>query len=238
MNSVKALFLKQVSDLPKNMSITIMYIMFPLLSLIVGGFMQEQDPEGAAAINLQFAMMFVGMTPLVAVANTIAEDNEYKSLRFLVMAGVKPIQYLLGLLSFVMIMSALPILAFGLVGGLGGTDLLVFMGLCLLGAFAACILGAVIGLFSKNVQQCSTIYTPVMMILAFVPFISMFNETVESIGFAVFTQQIFMALMYIVMEIETFSFAGLPVSLAVIGANGLLFVILFAVAYRKKGLKG
>ena len=240
MRAIQALFVKQLCDLPKNMSITIMFITFPVVSWVIGGFVGTEDPITAAVMNIQFAMIFVGMTPMVLLANTIAEDNEYKSLRFLMMAGVKPTQYLAGLLSFTVLMSVLPILAFALIGGLSGQTLAAFMALGLLGALASAILGAVIGLFSKNVQQCAALYTPFMMILSFVPFLSVFNETVETVGFVVFTQQIFMSLIYMVVgpEAQAPSFVSVPVSLAIIGANCLVFAILFALAYRKKGLRG
>jgi ABC-type Na+ efflux pump permease subunit len=257
MNVVKAIFIKQLNDFPKNISVSMMFFMFPVLSFLLRIFMGDDDPMMADAMNVQFAMMFVAMGPMIMIANTIAEDNEYKSLRFLVTAGVKPIQYLGGLIFFALILSAVSLVAFALIGGLSGQDLLMFVLLCIMGCVASSILGATIGLFSKNVQQCSSIYTPIMFVLAFVPFLAQFSELVESIGVVAFTYQIYMALAHMVTGGYTRSeffnetgettvvyseifpvFISTPASIAIVGANALVFAILFAIAYKKKGLKG
>ncbi|MCL2350449.1 MAG: ABC transporter permease [Defluviitaleaceae bacterium] len=242
MRAIRAIFIKQLNDLPKNLSITTMFVAFPLMAFLLGALAGGSGEEGAevaqAAMNIQFAMMFVAMTPMIMIANTIAEDNEYKSLRFLVMAGVKPAQYLAGLISFAVVLSLLPITAFAFMGGLSGQNFIIFVGLCTLGALVSSIVGALVGLFSKNVQSCSAISTPVGMIFALLPFLAGFNETLAHIATASFTGQIFMSLIYLVTEEAMSSFHSTPVSLAVIGANGLVAAILFAIAYSKKGLKG
>jgi len=263
MNAFKAIFIKQLNDFPKNVSVAGMFIMYPLIAWILSSFIggggetyyeQAAMQEQANMMVMQFTMIFVGMTPLIMIANAIAEDNEYKSLRFLVTAGVKPVQYLAGLMAFTIIASVLPLVAFGFLANLEGADMATFMGLGMLGVFASSVLGAVIGLFSKNVQQCAAIYTPIMMILAFVPFLSVFSETVAQVGRFIFTGQIFMALAEVALGYETViggyndygfyvpgpfpMYDGMNMSLLVVAANGLLFLVLFVVAYRKKGLKG
>jgi len=263
MNAIKAIFIKQLNDFPKNVSIAGMFIMYPVIAWVLSSFIggggetyyeQAAMQDQADMMVMQFAMIFVGMTPLIMIANAIAEDNEYKSLRFLVTAGVKPVQYLVGLMLFTIIASVLPLLAFGFIANLEGQALLTFMGLGMIGVFASSVLGAVIGLFSKNVQQCAAIYTPIMMVLAFVPFLSVFSEAVARVGQFIFTGQIFMSLTELVFGYEGVvggyndygvfvpgafpMYSGMGFSLIVVGANGLLFLVLFVLAYRKKGLKG
>jgi len=248
MNATIALFKKQLNDLPKNISVTMMFVMFPAIAFLIGNFFESIE---GIVMQVNFAMMMASMGPMILVANTIAEDNEYKSLRFLIMAGVKPGQYLAGLISFAVVISAIPMVAFALMMGITGQNMLLFIALGIGACLSASVLGAVIGLFSKNVQQCSALYTPVMMVLAFIPFLSQFNEAVEQIGRFVFTGQTFQAMAdlaidsyisnadYIPYYLADFpSFTDLPFALAVIGGNALLFAILFAVAYSRKGLKG
>lgn len=236
MRAAKAIFLKQVTDLPKNVSILLLFIMYPAMAAVFTIFLD--DPSFVVV----FAMMFVGGTPLVAVANTIAEDVEYKSLRFLMMAGVKPYQYMLGLYGFVMILAVPTLLVFGLIGGYSPQILLVFMILCLLGCIPSAVLGAVVGIFSKNVQQCSAIYTPLMLVIGFVPFLSVFNEVVEAVGYVLFTMQIFFRIGDLTFMGDYFSIGDtggdfIRSGLIILG-NFVVFAILFAVAYKKKGLKG
>ena len=243
MRSVIAIFNKQLSDLPKNMSVTLMFIMYPILAWILVNFMGDGDPS----LMLGIAMMSVGSLPLVAIANTIAEDNEYKSLRFLVMAGVKPSQYLAGLAIFTLALCLLPMIAFGLIGQMAGMDLVVFVALCMLGCVASLILGAVVGLYSKNVQQGSVYYTILMLLVGFVPMIAMFNPDIVGVTYFLFTQQIFFVIFrlligYYEADAALYEIFGVEVnyvgSSIVIAANIVVFLILFIILYKKKGLKG
>lgn len=245
MRAIKAIFMKQMADLPKNLSITMMYILFPALGFLFSNLMGGPDEYGfdqGPIMIVQFAMIFIGMVPLVTVANTIAEDNEYKSLRFLITAGVKPFQYLAGLIGFVMIMAVVILGVFAIMGGFVGINLVIFFALGLLGGLASSVLGAIVGIFSKNVQQCAAIYTPLMMILSFAPFLAIFSETVAQIAHLVFTFQIFAALVNLIMEMpygaEPIFDVSLLQSALIIAANGIIFAVLFAVAYGKKGLRG
>ncbi|MCL2854881.1 MAG: ABC transporter permease [Defluviitaleaceae bacterium] len=245
MRAVQAIFMKQLVDLPKNLSITIMYIIFPLLAFLFANFLGGPDEYGfdiAPAFIVQFATMFAAMVPMVTIANTIAEDNEYKSLRFLVTAGVKPGQYLTGLIGFVLVIAIVPLLIFAFIGSFAGMELVIFLGLSLLGVLASAVLGAIIGLFSKNVQQCSAIYTPIMMILGFAPFIAMYSEAAANIAHFTFTFQIFAALTQIMVHVpeglEPMFDIPMTESAIIIAANVVIFAVLFVVAYRKKGLRG
>lgn len=241
MRVINAIFTKQLNDFPRNFSISIMFVLYPGLAWLMTTFMGE----GGDAISLGFVMMFVGSVPLISIANTIAEDNEYKSLRFLVMAGVKPVHYLSGLGGFAMAMSVLPILAFALIMELSGQYLLIFLAICLLGCFASVVVGAVAGIFSKNVQQASVYYTILMFVIGFSPFFIQFNPNLAAPMQFLFTTQIFFIVLEMVIGYEAqlfFNQLGITVNTAwsfiIIGANIAVFLILFAIIYKKKGLKG
>jgi ABC-2 type transport system permease protein len=237
MRAVSAIFTKQLNDFPKNISVAFLYVMYPVLAAVMSFFIPVED-GGGAFFTMVFAMMFVGSTPMITIANTIAEDNEYKSLRFLVMAGVKPHQYMLGLGSFVMIMSLLPLAAFAFIGGYNLETLMVFVPVALLGCVASVILGGVVGLLSKNVQQCAAIYTPLMLVISFLPFLASFDPGggIGTVSQVLFTHQIF--LIFADAAGAAPPNYSLPAALGIIGANVVVFAVLFAVAYRKKGLKG
>ena len=237
MRAVSAIFTKQLNDFPKNISVAFLYVMYPVLAAVMSFFIPVEDGMEAGFFTMTFAMMFVGSTPMISVANTIAEDNEYKSLRFLVMAGVRPHQYMLGLGSFVMIMSLLPLAAFALIGSMSLEVLIVFIPVALLGCVASLILGGVVGLFSKNVQQCAAIYTPLMLVISFVPFLATFNDAISNAAQVLFTYHIFLIFVDSAGATMPDNYS-LPLSMGIIAANVLVFAVLFAVAYRKKGLKG
>jgi len=226
MSAIKAIFIKQVNDFPKNMSVSIMYILWPAIAFVMAHFMGEYGDAQVA----MFAGMFVGSTPMIAIANTVAEDNEYKGLRFLVMAGVKPWQYLLGLTGSVLLLAAFSVTAFVFIGGFAGEQLTRFLITAALSCLASAILGGAIGIFSKNVQQATSLYTPAMMLLMFAPMLSMFNETIQRFAQFVFSYQVLL----IVLD----PYADFERAILVILANIVLLLAFFILAYKKKGLKG
>ena len=226
MNATKAIFIRQLNDFPKNMSVSMMYIMWPALAFLMAQVMGYY----AAPQIAMFAGMFVGSTPMIAIANTVAEDNEYKSLRFLVMAGVKPWQYLFGLMGSVLMLCALSVAAFVFIGEFTGAHLTQFLIVSALSCLASAILGGAIGIFAKNVQQASVIYTPAMMLLMFAPMLSMFNETIQQIAQFVFSYQ--------VLQIVLNPDADFTRALIIIAANIVALLAFFIVAYQRKGLKG
>ena len=225
MNAVKAIFIKQLNDLPKNFSVLSMFILWPVMALIMGNVMGEISVQAGT-----FAAMLVGSGPMMAIANNVAEDSEYKGLRFLVMAGVKPWQYLLGLAGSVYLASAVSLAALALIGGFGGDLLVRFVIVAALGLIVSTILGGAIGIFAKNVQQATAIYTPVMMVLAFTPMLALFNETIARVAEFLFPYQIFMVILN--------PYADFARALIVIAANAVVLLAFFAVAYKKKGLRG
>ena len=227
MSAIKAIFIKQIADFPKNMSVSMMYILWPLIAFMMA---QAMPPEYAMPQIAMFAAILVGVTPMIGIANTVAEDNEYKGLRFLVMAGVKPWQYLIGLSGFVLIMSALSTAAFVFIGDFAGQQLIRFILIAALSCLASAVLGGAIGIFAKNVQQATSIYTPVMMLLMFLPMLSMFNETIQQVAQFVFSYQ--------VLQIVLNPYADFTRAIVIIVANIALLLAFFIVAYKKRGLSG
>lgn len=225
MKTVVAIFTKQLSDLPRNAGVSLLYVMFPLFALVMGSLLGDMDVYAGT-----MAAMYVASTPMVAIAMTVAEDVEFKSLRFLVMAGVKPSQYLAGLTGFVLLMSLLPLACLAIIGGYTGPLLINYFLVSILGLFASAILGAAIGIFSRNVQQSTAIYTPFMMVLMLMPMFAMANETLEKISELTFSYQVG----YIVFNPEP----DLLRSLIVIAGNIAVLLTFFIFAYKKKGLRG
>jgi len=235
MASVKAIFIKQTKDMTKNVSVLIMFIIFPLVALA----MTELVARGGAAGMSEYisdtmfvtmmASVFIGMALVQCSSGIIAEDRETKSLRFLVIAGVKPHSYLLGIGGVVFTASLITSVAFGLIARFDQSEFLAFMAVMASGAIASIILGATIGIFSKNQQAASGLSMPLAMILGFGPMIAMYNEYVERVFRIFYTQQIS-------VTVSDFS-AGITEPLIIIWANIVVLAVLFAIAYKKKGLR-
>ncbi|MCL2052406.1 MAG: hypothetical protein FWG91_11880 [Lachnospiraceae bacterium] len=231
MKIIKAIFKKQAKDMFKNPTVLLMFIIFPAVAFIMTVFVTIPDNEfGDNMFVTMMASIFAGMGLITAVAGAIAEDIETRSLRFLIIAGVKPHQYLLGVGGFFLAAALVTTIIFNLIGGFTGTDCLKFLSIMGSGTAASILLGSTIGMWSKNAQAAGGLATPIAVIIGFTPMIANFNETVEKAAGILYTQQINVI-------VNDFS-ADMKKPLLVIAANITVFAVLFVLAYRKKGLKG
>jgi len=225
MRSVNAIFIKQAKDMFKNFSVLVMFIIFPLVAFAMTHFVAQGNddiPDGMFATMM--ASIFVGMALLQSACTVIAEDREKKSLRFLVLAGVNPLSYLLGIGGVIFVASIFTSLAFAYIGN--HAEFVPFMAIMLSGAVASIILGATIGIYAKNQQAATGLSMPIAMVLGFAPMIATFNERVAGMVEFFYTQQIN----------ADFS-AEITRPLLIIWANIAVLIVLFVMAYVKKGLR-
>jgi len=230
MNSVGAIFAKQSKDMFKNFGVLIMFIVFPVVGFALTRLIAENSPyiEDTMFI-MQMAAMFVGMALILSVATIISEDRENKSLRFLIIAGVKPMTYLLGIGGVIFTFSIVTSGAFAAMSGFEVSGLINFMAVMLSGAIASILLGAIIGIFSKNQQAASGLAMPVGMFLSMGALAAGFNESVARVFSIFYTHQI---------NVLFGDIMGSPLRpLVTIWINIAVLAIIFAIAFKKKGMR-
>ena len=175
-----------------------------------------------------FATMFVGMTLISTICAVIAEDREKKSLRFLMMAGVKSHQYLLGIGGFFLVCAFLVSTLFtAMMSNFLFMERLIFLGTLMLGAVASILWGAIIGIIAKNEQAAISLGTTVGMILGFGPMVAAFNETMAN-GFSIFYTMNF------IYSQEAFD--TIKNHLSIMMLNIAVLAVVFVWVYRKRGL--
>ena len=245
MRNFKAIFRKQLKDTLKNPAVLINFFLFPLVALMMN-FFAMPSIEGVPAeiadiiaagmpnMALMMAAMFIGAGLIPPVAGFIAEDIEKKSLRFLTMAGVKPVSYLLGVGGVSLFLSAITSIAFGLISDFRGIDMWIFVAALMSAALASVLLGAMVGIASKNQQSAAGLSLPAAMVLGFGPMMAQFNPAIGRILHPFYTQQLNLVADSLGGTADT----PLWQAFAIIWANVAVLGILFAVVYQKKGLKG
>jgi len=238
MKVMSAIFTKQLNDVLKNPTITMIFFLMPLLGIVMGMFVPEDyaDYVSRFVAIAPMAAMGIAMMPLTTMAAYIAEDIETRSLRFLVMAGVKPAQYLLGLASFTMVLSIISMLAMGLLGGLETGDILLFSLASVAGLLVSTVFGALLGILSKNVQQGMTFGSVAGIVIGMVPMFALMNDTIQRFTHFLFSQQATNIMMYIAMGPPYYVDWSLTEAFLIIGANLVVFTILFFVVYKVKGM--
>ena len=227
MRNIIIIIKKQLKDTIKNKTILIQFILFPLMTVIMENAISlEGMPE--LFFTKLFAIMYIGMAPITSVAAIISEEKEKNTLRVLMMANVKPWQYLCGVGFYVW---AICMLGAGVMSlGFSGKDRAFFLGLMGIGFFISILAGACVGIFAKNQMAATSLVMPGMMILAFLPMLSMFNEKIAKVATIFYTEQLKNIL-------EKMSFSDMPENAVwIILINAVVLVCLFSFAYKRKGL--
>lgn len=230
MKNIKAVFFKQILDTIKNKTVLIQFLMFPVMAIIMEKTVKLEEMPEHFFVKL-FAVMFVGMAPLTCMSAIIAEEKEKNTLRALMMSNVKPWQYITSVGAYIFIMCMIGTAVFAILGEYDGAELARFIAVMMSGVILSEIIGAVIGIFSRNQMAATSLTIPIMMVFAFVPMLSMFNESIKKFAVIIYSQQISDLINGIgVSEVSA-------KSIIVIGVNFIIGLVLFALAYKKKGLE-
>ena len=178
-----------------------------------------------------FSAMFVGMAPLISTSAIIAEEKEQNTLRALLMSNVTPPQYLLGIGSYVWLLCMLGAIVFGVCNDYSAAEFLQFLLIMAAGIFLSVLLGAIIGIISKNQMSATSLTVPVMIVFSFLPMLAMFNETIEKLATFVYSQQVFL----LINRIGTAD--PEPKNILILFLNATLAIIIFFSIYKKKGME-
>ncbi len=230
MTNIKAIFMKQILDTIRNKTVFIQFLMFPIMAFIMENAIKIEDMPKHFFVKL-FAVMFVGMAPLSCMSAIISEEKEKNTLRALMMSNVKPWQYLASIGTYIFIMCMAGTVVFALLGEYKGTELAIFIFSMISGILLSELIGAVIGIFSKNQMAATSLTLPIMMIFSFTPMLSVFNENVKKIAEIIYSQQI----SDLINNIGTSEVSSK--NIIVIAVNFIIALTLFAVVYRKKGFE-
>jgi ABC-2 type transport system permease protein len=232
---VRAILIKQLKDTFKNKTVLIQFIIFPvvayIMTIVTGDIDTGEDMmDMTAMFATMFATMYVGMVPVITMASIIAEEKEKDTLRALMMSNVKPMEYMTGVGIYIFAICLLGAAAFGLIAGLPGLELTYFIMILALGVLVSLIMGGALGILSKNLMSTNSIVTPIVLVLAFIPMFSMFNESFALAAKALYTQQI----NALISDLSASNFTW--DKYAIIGANAAIFFAVFMALYKKRGL--
>ena len=228
MRNIFIIFKKQLKDTLKNKTVLIQFLMFPVMTLIFENTIKIDGMQDLFFTKL-FSFMFVGMAPLTTTAAIISEEKEKNTLRVLMMANIKPWQYLVGVGLYVW--SICMIGAGAMATGFKGRDIATYLIIMGIGFILSILVGACAGIYARNQMMANSIFIPVMMLLAFLPMIAMFNSKVEKAAGFLYTQQL-----RTVMDKMSFD-ALRRDSLIILAVNAVLVVVLFFVLFKRKGLE-
>lgn len=185
MKRMMAIFVKDYKEFSRNMSISIVIIMTPLLSLVYG----KTGENTIDSYFLIFNMTFV-MVATYVQSCLIAEEKEKNTLRALMLSPATVTDILLGksLLAF-LATTVTMLLCVYLIGYTPDS-----VGVLIVAFFISTIfyisLGTLIGLFAKSVMEASVYSFPAIGIFSVGSFIRFFSEQYPILKFAHFLPNI------------------------------------------------
>lgn len=224
-----SIFKKQLKDTLKNKAVLLQFVMFPALALIMKNTMKIEGMNEMFFIEL-FATMYIGMAPLTSMSEIISEEKEKNTLRMLMMSNVKPYEYLVGVGSYVWILCMIGSAVMGIGAGYKEEALAYFMLIMAIGVLVSTLMGAAIGVLSKNQMAATSISVPVMLVFSFMPMLAMFNEKISKVSRFIYSQQV----NNLMSKVNHFSMNA--ENIWVIGINMLIIVAVFGFAYKRSRL--
>lgn len=230
MNSAIAIFIKQLQDILKNSGVLVQFVIFPGMAFMMTHVVELPDAPGmseAFFVNM-FAGVFIGMTLIGTAAIAISEDREKNSLRFLLMAGVKSHEYLLGIGGVVFACALVVNVSFAIMTpDISMIQSLIMLASMMLGAVASIIFGAIIGMLSKNEQAATSVSMAAGSFLGFGPMIAAMsgNETLENLFRVFYTMN---------LVSDDFRTVDILQRIGIILANIMVLAFVFAWVYGKQ----
>lgn len=233
MRNVMIIIKKQLKDTTKNKTILIQFLLYPVMALIMENAISIDGMQELFFTKL-FSIMYMGMAPTTSIASIIAEEKEKNTLRVLMMANVKPWQYLLGAGIYVwticMIGAGVMAASASRAVHMNSDEILFYLAIMGIGFVLSILAGACIGIFARNQMTATSIVMPCSVILSFVPMLAMFNDTIAYAAKVIYTEQL--NRMLDVMDLQAVSTMGVMVTLL----SAVILIAVFAVVYQRKGL--
>ena len=230
MKHIAAIFKKQSIDTRKNPVLLLQFLLYPLMVLLLNNLVPaEEIPENM--FTEMFSAMFIGMAPLITAASVVAEEKEKGTLRTLLMSGVSPFAYLGGIGLFIFTACLCGSVVIAAQGGYSPADCVKFVLYMCIGCLISETIGAAIGIARPSQTGATGTAVPVMMVFAFLPMISMFNENIEKAAQFTYTYQIKSLISD--LSCDTMNYTAI----AVMGVSLALALGIFAFLYKRNGLE-
>ena len=181
-------------------------------------------------------VMNPGMTGIYCPCLLLAEEKEKNTLRVLMTSSVNGLEFFLGSILPVFIVTAIINFLLMPISGymISGSDLAVFALVSILSSLTSCIIGMLLGIFTKNQVSAGTIITPVVLIFMLIPMFANMIEELSKISRFLFTG----ILMDMIADISTGAKEIIkPESIVILIAEVIISIALFIIFYRKNGFE-
>ena len=158
---VTAIFKKTLRDMIRNKRQLLFFLMFPAMTYLFYATMKdgrEVFPIVFLPINVLFCSMNI-------MASIIAEEKEKGTLKSLIFANIKPLEYFIGNGLFVLLASLISCSLFLPLINISGINYLYFYVSIILSSLCSMVLGATIGISAKNQMAANGLCAPITIVI-------------------------------------------------------------------------
>jgi len=232
LRKISALYGKNMKNIFYNPFIMTSPIAILVMSYLFGMFMIPDDaPFEIVNIILNMIVnMNAIMCGVMIMSILIAEEKEKNTLNVLITSTVSGFDFLIGsVLTTATITVICNAAIYFIIGVQDYIPFGQFMLITTLGAVAAITFGATIGLLSKNQMTASTIVAPIFLLIL-IPMFFRGSFFIDNVLYYFFTEQISVSL------VELAQGGSSILRVLIITANFVVFAVIFALCYRKRGL--
>ncbi len=218
------------------------FIIMPLFSLgftflmkVVYGAATEDALDMSAYALALGVLMNIMMEGVYCTAAALAEEKEKNTLRTLMTSSVNGLEFSLGSLIPVVLMSTIVNVLCAFIAGFNMelSQWTSFLAITVACSATSAIIGMIFGIYAKTQVSAGTITTPALLILMMIPMFGGFSETLENISSLLFTGIIFNAIANIDNALPVTDVKGI----IVLAVEFLVSAAIFLALYRKNGFE-
>lgn len=223
---INAIYAKQIRNITKNYFVLSGAVMGPFMAYVIN-LVDGTHPVPAVVMGVLMGMLMGGSHTMCCL---IAEEKEKNTLNVLMTSTVSSLDFLIGngLITLTLTMIGNMIVYFMISGH--NIGLLSFLMVSGLGSIAAIVLGGIFGILSKNQMTASTLMSPVIITLMYIPlFFDMYSFIRQNVLNYLFTEHVTVALVL-------YDGYGLRLgNIVTIFLNIIVLSLIFMLIYKKKG---
>ncbi len=205
-----------------------------LMKVIYGAAAQGEFNTNVYALTLG-VLMNICMEGVYCTAAALAEEKEKNTLRTLMTSSVNGLEFFIGSLIPVVLMSTVVNVLCIFIAGfdMGILQWAAFLAVTVACSAISAVIGMIFGIYTKTQVSAGTITTPALLILMMIPLFRGFNDTLEMISEFLFTGIIYNAISNINSSLPVTDVKGI----IILAAEFILSVIVFLALYRKNGFE-
>lgn len=239
MQKLTTLILFKVKELMKNKTFTISLLIVPALTLgmrvLYQNNMEGNLPPELLALVLNLGVLYnLNCISLMMPATMLAKDKEKNTLRVLMTSSVNGTEYFISSVLPSLLASVFINIIVLFISGIPLTtmNIIFYLIITTMAALISCVIGMIVGLFSKNQMASTNIVTVVMLVIMMIPMMSSFSKGIKTISDYLYTG-IVSNMISVLATGKTFTVDIL--SWIVLVTFTIISILIFISCYRKHG---